>query len=285
MKVVLAEKPSVARDIASFLRASSRRDGHFEGGGYQVTWAFGHLAELKKPEGYRPEWKTWSLSAFFKPRACSAISPPVTATASEVHRTIGHFCMNRPNNLRLYGVFRADALAVGYPGSGFLRGLQARRHSLGAACRVKLCRAVGAQEFSTKDCQMKRLLPAIVVAAIAFVFVAEAKAQYPYQAPYGSYGGMNLNLGGGNFYNFGSTPYGPYSGMSLSLGGGNRLNTGSTPYGAYSGMNLSLGGGSYYNTGSFTPYSGSRIGPYRHEHGGYGYGGSYNAGAGGFGYY
>ena len=57
MKVVLAEKPSVARDIASFLRAGARRDGYFEGGGYQVTWAFGHLAELKKPEDYRPEWK------------------------------------------------------------------------------------------------------------------------------------------------------------------------------------------------------------------------------------
>ena len=62
MKVVLAEKPSVARDIAAFLRAGSRREGYFEGGGYQVTWAFGHLAELKKPEGYRPEWKTWSLA-------------------------------------------------------------------------------------------------------------------------------------------------------------------------------------------------------------------------------
>jgi DNA topoisomerase-3 len=62
MKVVLAEKPSVARDIASFLRAGARRDGYFEGGDYQVTWAFGHLAELKKPEEYRPEWKTWSLA-------------------------------------------------------------------------------------------------------------------------------------------------------------------------------------------------------------------------------
>jgi len=61
MKVVIAEKPSVARDIASFLRASSRHDGYFEGGGYRVTWAFGHLAELKMPEDYRPEWKAWSL--------------------------------------------------------------------------------------------------------------------------------------------------------------------------------------------------------------------------------
>src|SRR4051812_38204529 len=62
MKVVIAEKPSVARDIASFLRAGSRHDGYFEGGGYQVTWAFGHLAELKMPEDYHAEWKTWSLA-------------------------------------------------------------------------------------------------------------------------------------------------------------------------------------------------------------------------------
>jgi DNA topoisomerase-3 len=62
MKVVIAEKPSVARDIASFLRAGSRHDGYFEGGGYQVTWAFGHLAELKKPEDYHPEWKAWALA-------------------------------------------------------------------------------------------------------------------------------------------------------------------------------------------------------------------------------
>jgi len=46
MKVVLAEKPSVAREIASFLGAKSRRDGYFEGNGYQVTWALGHLVTL-----------------------------------------------------------------------------------------------------------------------------------------------------------------------------------------------------------------------------------------------
>lgn len=61
MKVVLAEKPSVARDLASFLRASSRRDGYFEGSGYQVTWALGHLAELKEPADYDPALKKWSL--------------------------------------------------------------------------------------------------------------------------------------------------------------------------------------------------------------------------------
>jgi DNA topoisomerase-3 len=47
MRVVLAEKPSVARELASFLGAGTRADGYFEGQGYQVTWAFGHLVTLK----------------------------------------------------------------------------------------------------------------------------------------------------------------------------------------------------------------------------------------------
>jgi DNA topoisomerase-3 len=61
MKVVLAEKPSVARDIASFLGANSRREGYYEGRGYQVTWAFGHLVTLKEPAEYDPALKRWSL--------------------------------------------------------------------------------------------------------------------------------------------------------------------------------------------------------------------------------
>jgi DNA topoisomerase-3 len=61
MKVVLAEKPSVARELASFLRATVRADGYFEGQGYQVTWALGHLATLKEPEDYDPALKRWSL--------------------------------------------------------------------------------------------------------------------------------------------------------------------------------------------------------------------------------
>ncbi len=62
MKVLLAEKPSVARDLAVFLGAASRRDGYFEGNGYQVTWALGHLVELKEPADYDPTLKIWSLS-------------------------------------------------------------------------------------------------------------------------------------------------------------------------------------------------------------------------------
>ena len=63
MKVVLAEKPSVARELASFLGATGRRDGYFEGRGYQVTWALGHLVTLKEPQDYDPALKRWSLEA------------------------------------------------------------------------------------------------------------------------------------------------------------------------------------------------------------------------------
>ncbi|MEI6147112.1 MAG: DNA topoisomerase 3 [Methylococcales bacterium] len=63
MKVILTEKPSVARDIARCLNINQKRDGYFEGNGYQITWAFGHLVELKEPDEYHPEWKRWSLDA------------------------------------------------------------------------------------------------------------------------------------------------------------------------------------------------------------------------------
>jgi DNA topoisomerase III len=61
MKVVLAEKPSVARELASFLGAGSRHEGYFEGRGYQVTWALGHLVTLKEPQDYDPALKRCSL--------------------------------------------------------------------------------------------------------------------------------------------------------------------------------------------------------------------------------
>jgi DNA topoisomerase-3 len=63
MKVCIAEKPSVAREIARILQANSRRDGYFEGNGYQVTWTFGHLCTLKNPDDYTPQWKPWRLNA------------------------------------------------------------------------------------------------------------------------------------------------------------------------------------------------------------------------------
>ena len=61
MKVVLAEKPSVARELASFLKARSRFNGYIEGGGYRVTWALGHLVGLKEPADYDPALRRWSL--------------------------------------------------------------------------------------------------------------------------------------------------------------------------------------------------------------------------------
>ncbi|MGZ8947799.1 MAG: DNA topoisomerase 3, partial [Methylococcaceae bacterium] len=63
MKVILTEKPSVARDIAKCLSINNKRDGYFEGNGYQITWAFGHLVELKEPDEYNPAWKRWSLES------------------------------------------------------------------------------------------------------------------------------------------------------------------------------------------------------------------------------
>lgn len=63
MIVCIAEKPSVAQDIARIIGATTRRDGYIEGNGYQVTWTFGHLCELKEPDDYTPMWKRWSLSA------------------------------------------------------------------------------------------------------------------------------------------------------------------------------------------------------------------------------
>ena len=62
MRVCIAEKPSVARDIARIIGATSSRDGYMEGNGYQVTWTFGHLCTLKEPGDYSPAWKPWALT-------------------------------------------------------------------------------------------------------------------------------------------------------------------------------------------------------------------------------
>ena len=63
MIVCIAEKPSVARDIADVLGAKNKKDGYIEGNGYQVTWTFGHLCTLKEPHEYTPAWKVWSLGS------------------------------------------------------------------------------------------------------------------------------------------------------------------------------------------------------------------------------
>lgn len=62
MKVCIAEKPSVAREIAAVLGANTKRDGYYEGNGYAVTYTFGHLCTLKEPNDYKPHWKSWDLN-------------------------------------------------------------------------------------------------------------------------------------------------------------------------------------------------------------------------------
>ncbi len=62
MKVCIAEKPSVAKEIARILGANSRHDGYFEGSGYRVTWTFGHLCTLNEPDDYTQQWKKWNLA-------------------------------------------------------------------------------------------------------------------------------------------------------------------------------------------------------------------------------
>lgn len=69
MIVCIAEKPSVARDIANVLGATTSHEGYIEGNGYQVTWTFGHLCTLKEPHEYTPNWKHWSLG-------CLPMIPP-----------------------------------------------------------------------------------------------------------------------------------------------------------------------------------------------------------------
>lgn len=62
MKVCIAEKPSVAREIARIVGANTKKDGYLEGNGYQITWVFGHLCTLKEPHDYNPGWKRWSVN-------------------------------------------------------------------------------------------------------------------------------------------------------------------------------------------------------------------------------
>ena len=63
MIVCIAEKPSVARDIAHVIGATQAKQGYIEGNGYQVTWTYGHLCTLKEPNDYNDQWKHWALSA------------------------------------------------------------------------------------------------------------------------------------------------------------------------------------------------------------------------------
>jgi len=61
MRVVVAEKPSVARDLARVLGATNKRNGFIEGSGLRISWCFGHMAELEEPAHYDERWKRWSI--------------------------------------------------------------------------------------------------------------------------------------------------------------------------------------------------------------------------------
>lgn len=63
MKLCIAEKPSVAREIAQVIGANEKKIGYYEGNGYQVSWTFGHLCTLKEPHEYNPAWKSWHLGS------------------------------------------------------------------------------------------------------------------------------------------------------------------------------------------------------------------------------
>ena len=94
MKVCIAEKPSVAREIANILGATARKNGYLEGNGYQVTWTFGHLCMLKEPHEYTENWKRWSLGSLpmIPPRfGIKLISNP---TYEEQFKTIEKLIMN-----------------------------------------------------------------------------------------------------------------------------------------------------------------------------------------------
>ena len=63
MIVCIADKPSVAKEIADVLGARTSRVGYLEGNGYQVTWTIGHLCTMKEPHDYTSQWKNWSLGS------------------------------------------------------------------------------------------------------------------------------------------------------------------------------------------------------------------------------
>lgn len=88
MKVVLAEKPSVARDIAKHLGANQRGNGWLEGNGWTVTWAFGHMVELQEPEDYNPDWKPWRLSQLPIIPETFLLRPRADGSATEQLETI-----------------------------------------------------------------------------------------------------------------------------------------------------------------------------------------------------
>ena len=97
MIVCIAEKPSVAKDIARILGADKdcrdrNRHGYYEGNGYQVTWTYGHLCELKNPEEYSPLWKSWALSTLpmIPPRFQRHLKEEYEAQFNHIKRLMQH---------------------------------------------------------------------------------------------------------------------------------------------------------------------------------------------------
>ncbi len=92
MNVVVAEKPSVARDLARVLGAEQRRDGYLEGNGWRVTWAIGHLATLKTPDEYDPALKRWSLDRLPFVPARFELKPTANRGAKEQLDVVAGLC-------------------------------------------------------------------------------------------------------------------------------------------------------------------------------------------------
>ena len=81
-RLVIAEKPSVAQSIASVLGAGNRKDGYLEGGGYLVSWCFGHLAELSDASAYNPDYAKWRYETCRSCRRNGSIRWPPTRKSS-----------------------------------------------------------------------------------------------------------------------------------------------------------------------------------------------------------
>ena len=112
MIVCIAEKPSVGRDIAHVLGANQQHDGYMEGNGYQVTWTFGHLCELKEPHEYNPLWKSWSLAQL-------PMIPTRFGIKLKTEIAFGMYARSRnelPGSIRLYSIqkcrFRIEVLRL-----------------------------------------------------------------------------------------------------------------------------------------------------------------------------
>ena len=91
MQLVIAEKPSVARNIAEVIGASEKHDGYMEGNGYAVSWCVGHLVELAQPESYGEQWKKWTYDSLpVKPKKWQYEVKPETKAQYDVLYRLMH---------------------------------------------------------------------------------------------------------------------------------------------------------------------------------------------------